>query len=56
MSDAAGPLFDERKAPGAFLTIGEVAKSLGIRQHALRYWEEQFPMLKPLKRGLPFSV
>ncbi|WP_238339571.1 MerR family transcriptional regulator [Novosphingobium ginsenosidimutans] len=32
-------------------TIGEVAKALGIRQHVLRYWEEQFPMLKPLKRS-----
>lgn len=32
-------------------TIGEVAAALGIRQHVLRYWEEQFPMLRPLKRG-----
>ena len=28
-----------------------MAKALGIRQHVLRYWEEQFPMLSPLKRG-----
>ena len=46
-----GPLFDDGKDPGALRTIGEVAKALGIRQHVLRYWEEQFPMLKPLKRG-----
>lgn len=39
------------KADGALRTIGEVAKALGIRQHVLRYWEEQFPMLKPLKRS-----
>ena len=32
-------------------TIGEVASALGIRQHVLRYWEAQFPMLKPLKRS-----
>ena len=43
--------FDDGKAPDAFRTIGEVAKALGIRQHVLRYWEEQFPMLKPVKRS-----
>ena len=32
-------------------TIGEVASALRIRQHVLRYWEQQFPMLRPLKRG-----
>jgi DNA-binding transcriptional MerR regulator len=32
-------------------TIGEVADALGIKQHILRYWEQQFPMLKPLKRS-----
>lgn len=51
MHEALGSLFDERKAPGALRTIGELAKALGIRQHVLRYWEEQFPMLKPLKRS-----
>ena len=39
------------KDPEALRTIGEVAKALGIRQHVLRYWEEQFPMLRPLKRS-----
>lgn len=43
--------FSDGKDPGALRTIGEVAKALGIRQHVLRYWEEQFPMLKPLKRS-----
>lgn len=43
--------FDDRKAPGAFRTIGEVGRALGIRQHVLRYWEEQFPMLSPVKRS-----
>ncbi|MFM5916890.1 MAG: MerR family transcriptional regulator [Novosphingobium sp.] len=45
------PGFADGKDPGALRTIGEVAKALGIRQHVLRYWEEQFPMLSPLKRG-----
>lgn len=45
------PGFADGKEPGALRTIGEVAKALGIRQHVLRYWEEQFPMLSPLKRG-----
>lgn len=43
--------FDDGKEPDALRTIGEVANALGIRQHVLRYWEEQFPMLRPLKRG-----
>jgi len=43
--------FDDGKDPGALRTIGEVAKALGIRQHVLRYWEEQFPTLKPVKRS-----
>lgn len=43
--------FADGKDPGALRTIGEVAKALNIRQHVLRYWEEQFPMLKPLKRS-----
>ncbi|MEY4953281.1 MAG: hypothetical protein RL299_1705 [Pseudomonadota bacterium] len=51
MSDAAPPAFADGKDPEALRTIGEVAKALGIRQHVLRYWEEQFPMLKPLKRS-----
>lgn len=44
-------LFADGKDHEALRTIGEVAKALGIRQHVLRYWEEQFPMLKPLKRS-----
>lgn len=45
------PGLGDGKEEGALRTIGEVAKALGIRQHVLRYWEEQFPMLKPLKRS-----
>jgi DNA-binding transcriptional MerR regulator len=47
----APPDFGDGKAPDAFRTIGEVAQALGLRQHVLRYWEEQFPMLRPLKRA-----
>ena len=39
------------KSADAFRTIGEMAQVLGVRTHILRYWEEQFPMLKPLTRG-----
>lgn len=39
------------KAPEAFRTIGEVASLLGVRQHVLRYWEDQFPQLRPLTRA-----
>lgn len=45
------PVFDDGKEADALRTIGEVAKALGIKQHVLRYWEQQFPMLKPLKRS-----
>lgn len=43
--------FADGKDEGALRTIGEVATALGIRQHVLRYWEEQFPALRPLKRN-----
>ena len=49
MSD--GFAFDDGKESGALRTIGEVAAGFGIRQHVLRYWEQQFPMLRPLKRS-----
>jgi DNA-binding transcriptional MerR regulator len=45
------PRFDDGKDANAMRTIGEVAQALGIKQHVLRYWEQQFPMLKPLKRS-----
>ena len=39
------------KDAGAFRTIGEVTRALNIAPHVLRYWEEQFPMLRPVKRS-----
>jgi len=47
----SAPTFADGKEPDALRTIGEVAKALGLKQHVLRYWEEQFPMLKPLTRA-----
>lgn len=46
-----GPLFDDGKAEGAMRTIGEVSAAFGIKAHVLRYWEQQFPSLQPLKRS-----
>jgi DNA-binding transcriptional MerR regulator len=43
--------FDDGKDEGALRTIGEVSEALGIKPHVLRYWEAQFPLLKPLKRS-----
>jgi len=43
--------FDDGKEAGALRTIGEVCQALGIKAHVLRYWEQQFPTLKPLKRS-----
>lgn len=48
---SAGPLFDDGKADGAMRTIGEVSAAFGIKAHVLRYWEQQFPTLAPLKRS-----
>ena len=39
------------KGPEAFRTITEVAESLTLPQHVLRFWETRFPQIKPLKRG-----
>jgi DNA-binding transcriptional MerR regulator len=41
----------DKKAPGAFRTISEVADELKIAQHVLRFWETKFSQIKPLKRG-----
>ncbi|AUH32186.1 MerR family transcriptional regulator [Paracoccus tegillarcae] len=39
------------KGAQAFRSIGEVAKMIGVAPHVLRYWETQFSLLKPMKRG-----
>lgn len=32
-----------------FFKIGEVAQLVGVKPHVLRYWESEFPNLRPLK-------
>lgn len=44
-------VFDDGKDEGALRTIGEVSEAIGIKPHVLRYWEQQFPLLRPLKRS-----
>ena len=51
MNQPADLRFADGKDAGALRTIGEVAKALNIAPHVLRYWEQQFPMLKPVKRS-----
>lgn len=34
-----------------YFRIGEVARLTGLKQHVLRYWETEFPMLHPKKSG-----
>jgi DNA-binding transcriptional MerR regulator len=33
-----------------YFTIGEVAELCDVKPHVLRYWEQEFPQLKPVKR------
>lgn len=33
-----------------YYAIGEVSELCGIKPHVLRYWEQEFPQLKPTKR------
>ncbi len=33
-----------------YFTIGEVAELCGVKPHVLRYWEQEFPQLRPVKR------
>ena len=33
-----------------YSTIGEVSDLCGVKPHVLRYWETEFPTLKPVKR------
>ena len=39
------------KSPEAYRTIREVANSLDLPQHVLRFWETRFPQIRPLKRA-----
>jgi len=39
------------KTAEAFRTIGEVAETLDVPKHVLRFWEGKFPQIRPMKRG-----
>ena len=39
------------KSPEAYRTIREVADSLDLPQHVLRFWETRFAQIRPLKRA-----
>jgi DNA-binding transcriptional MerR regulator len=36
--------------PKRYFTIGEVGELCVVKPHVLRYWEAEFPQLKPVKR------
>ena len=43
--------FELPPIPGKrYFTIGEVSELCGVKPHVLRYWEQEFPKLKPVKR------
>jgi DNA-binding transcriptional MerR regulator len=54
----AGPRTPERGNGGTlppipakrYFTIGEVSDLCGVKPHVLRYWEQEFTQLKPVKR------
>jgi DNA-binding transcriptional MerR regulator len=40
---------DEQDRKKRYYSISEVAEMLDLKQHILRYWEKEFPQLKPRK-------
>ena len=44
--NAALPLIPAKR----YFTIGEVADLCGVKTHVLRYWEQEFTQLRPVKR------
>jgi DNA-binding transcriptional MerR regulator len=52
MAAAASPSKrTDGKSAEAFRTISEVAATLDVPQHVLRFWESKFSQVRPLKRG-----
>ena len=41
----------EEKSETAYRSISEVASSLNVETHVLRYWETKFDIIQPLKRA-----
>ena len=51
MLDASESHVDLPAIPGKrYFTIGEVSELCAVKPHVLRYWEQEFPQLKPVKR------
>jgi DNA-binding transcriptional MerR regulator len=43
-------LVDVEMPDKLFFRIGEAAQIVGVEPHVLRYWEQEFPQLSPVKR------
>ncbi|MGU9977398.1 MAG: MerR family transcriptional regulator [Candidatus Oxydemutatoraceae bacterium WSBS_2016_MAG_OTU14] len=41
----------ERIPDKRYFTIGEISRLCRVEQHVLRYWEQEFSALKPVRRG-----
>jgi DNA-binding transcriptional MerR regulator len=51
MLEANNSTADLPAIPGKrYFTIGEVSELCGVKPHVLRYWEQEFPQLRPIKR------
>jgi DNA-binding transcriptional MerR regulator len=51
MLDPSSSNSDLPAIPGKrYFTIGEVSDLCQVKPHVLRYWEQEFPQLKPVKR------
>ncbi|MCU7906941.1 MAG: MerR family transcriptional regulator [Candidatus Thiodiazotropha sp. (ex Epidulcina cf. delphinae)] len=51
MLDPSSGNLDLPAIPGKrYFTIGEVSDLCQVKPHVLRYWEQEFPQLKPVKR------
>jgi DNA-binding transcriptional MerR regulator len=50
-SALASSVQHSEKSPEAFRTISEVAVDLDVPQHVLRFWEQRFAQVKPVKRA-----
>ena len=51
---ASNPEIDSERLPAIpakrYFTIGEVSELCGVKPHVLRYWEQEFTQLKPVKQ------
>ena len=51
MVEPSSPTEDLPSIPGKrYFTIGEVSELCSVKPHVLRYWEQEFPQLNPVKR------